>query len=152
MLNNTNITLYNKYTDKSTLKEFFKRTVIKGLNNGFSAEWQGQKIASLSTAETGSGKGVLNVADAINVYISFNSDFSSKTYIEPKAWNRLSDLERDKYFTFQLGDRIVKGECDFNPINSITQLSSYDNVVSIMSIKVNDLGSKAMQHFAIGGK
>ena len=146
MITNCNVTLYNKYIDKTTLKECYKKTIIKGAN------WQGEKVAGVSTAET--GKGVLNIADAINIYIPFGSDFGNKTYIEPKAWAKLLDSERDNYFTFQSTDRIVKGECDFttSATTLITGLSSYDNTISIMSIKINDLGSKNMRHYAIGGK
>jgi hypothetical protein len=114
--------------------------------------WQGEKVAGVSTTET--GKGVLNVADAINVYIPMGSDFEGKAYIEPKAWNKLNDTERDNYFTFQSTDRLVKGKCDFvtDATHLITGLSSYDNAISIMSIKINDFGSKNLNHYCLGGK
>lgn len=152
MKTNCNVTLYNKYTDKTTKAESWKVTVIKGFNDKFGAMWQGHEEAGVSTAET--GKGVLNVTDEIKVYIPMDSDFNGKAYIEPKAWFKLADSERDKFFTFQQTDRIVKGECDFIPDSThlITNLNNYDNVVSIMSIKINDFGSKKLQHYALGGK
>lgn len=147
MITNCSITLYNKYTDKTTLKEMYKRTVIQKAN------WQGEKVAGVSTTET--GKGVLNVADSINISIPMiNNDFEGKAYIEPKKWLKLTDAEKDNYFTFQATDRIVKGECDFMPTATllITELSKYDNAISIMSIKINDYGSNSLQHYKIGGK
>lgn len=147
MITNCSITLYNKYTDKTTLKEMYKRTVINR------ASWQGEKVAAVSTTET--GKGVLNVADSINISIPLmNNDFEDKAYIDPKSWLKLADSERDKYFTFQSADRIVKGKCDFIPTGTllIGELSKYDNAISIMSIKINDYGSKNLNHYKIGGK
>ena len=146
MITNCSITLYNKYTDKTTLKEMYKRTVIKKAN------WQGEKESSMATTTT--GKGVLNVVDSTNVYIPMINEFENKAYIEPKKWSKLLDSERNNYFTFQEADRIVKGECDFiqSALNPITNLSSYDNVISVMSIGINDYGSKTLNHFKIGGK
>lgn len=152
MKTNCNVTLYNKYTDKVTLKESYKRTVVKGFNNNFGAMWQGHEEGTVSNTET--GKGVLNIANEIKIFIPMSSDFEGKAYIDPKAWLKLEDSERDNYFTFQQTDRIVKGECDFitDTTHLITTLNNYDNVVSIMSVKVNDFGSKSLQHYALGGK
>lgn len=148
MEKNCSITLYNKYTDRTTLKECYKKTIIEKAN------WQGGKESSMATTST--GKGVLNVVDAINVFIPFVNNFSGKAYIEPKAWLKLADVDRDKYFTFQSTDFMVKGECNFDFIpttNPITNLiSNYDNVITIMSTIVNNNGSKYMKHYAIGGK
>jgi hypothetical protein len=142
MITNCSITLYNKYTDKTTLKEAYKRTVIE------KASWQGQQDKIVSS-------NVLQSADSVSIRIPFVNEFENKAYIEPKAWLKLVDSERDKYFTFQSTDRIVKGECDFiqsstNPITNLT--ANYDNVVSVMSIKVNDYGSKALNHYHLGGR
>lgn len=152
MLTETSITLYNKYVEKATGKELYKRTFIEKTSNKTGATWQGQKITGVSTTET--GKGVLNVADSINIRIPLINNFEGKSYIEPKAWLKLTDLEKDNYFTFQSLDRIVKGECNFivTSTNPITNLSSYDNIVTIMSIKINDFGSKMLNHYALGGK
>ena len=148
METNCSITLYNKYIDKTTTKEYYKKTVIQKAN------WQGGKESSMATTTT--GKGVLNVVDSINVFIPFINNFSGKAYIEPKAWLKLADNVRDNYFTFQQTDFIVQGECAFefvpttNPINNLT--NNYDNVITVMSAIVNNNGSKYMQHYTIGGK
>lgn len=148
MVTNCSITLYNKYTDRTTLKECYKKTIIQKAN------WQGQKVAGVSTTET--GKGVLNIADSINIFIPLINNFSGKTYIEPELWLLLADVDRDKHFTFQSLDRIAKGVCSYEFVpttNPITNLDSkYANVASIMSAIINDNGSKSMQHYQIGGK
>ena len=149
MKTNCSITIYNKFANKTTLKEEYKKTIINR------AMWQDKKISAVSSTET--GKGVLNSADEINIYIPLsNNDFGNKQYIEPKAWLLLADADRDKYFTFQKLDFAVKGECSYefnsvtNPIANLTK--NYDNVCSIMSTKTNDFGSLALRHYAISGK
>lgn len=148
MQTNCSITLYNKYIDKTTTKECYKKTIIEKAN------WQGGSQSSMATTTT--GKGVLNVVDSINIFIPFINNFSSKTYIEPKAWNKLLDIDRDNFFTFQQTDFIVKGVCSFefvpvtNLIGNLTK--DYDNVITIMSAIVNDNGSKYMKHYSVGGK
>lgn len=149
MKTNCSITLYNKFTNKTTLKEEYKKTVINR------AMWQSKEISGVSTTET--GKGVLNSADEIKVFIPIsNNIFWNKQYIEPKAWLLLADADRDKYFTFQKLDFAVKGECSYefdsltNPISNLSK--NYDNVCSIMSTKANDFGSLALRHYALSGK
>jgi len=144
MKTNCNVTLYNKYSvgDKSC----YKKTIIKGAN------WQGSKVQAISNTET--GKGTINSADVINIWIPFTSNFEGKTYLEPKAWIRLSETDKDKYFTFSSTDLIVKGECtyDWSSTNPITNLTKLDNVATIMSIIINDNGSMAMRHYQLGCK
>lgn len=141
------ITLYNKY--KVGTKEMYAKTVIEN------ATWRGGIESTVSTTET--SKGTVNMAKAINIRIPiYNNDFSGgKTYIDEKAWNKLSESDKlNNYFTMQEGDRVVKGECayTYSPTTLITDLNNIDNVISIMAYKVNNYGSKILQHFLIGGK
>ena len=148
MKTNCSITIYNKFVNKTILKEEYKKTIINR------AMWQDKKLSSVSSTE--SGKGVLNSTDEINIYIPIsNNDFENKQYIEPKAWLLLTDADRDKYFTFQKLDFVVKGECSYefnlsDPIANLTK--NYDNVCSIMSTKTNDFGSLSLRHYALSGK
>lgn len=155
MKTNCSITLYNKYTEKSTQKTLYKKTVIKKINAITGANWQGQPfVATVNSAE--SSKGVVNIVSSINVFIPMINNLSGKSYIDPIAWRGLADIDRDKYFTFQEQDYIAKGECDFKDnanMNEIPSLSkTKDNVITIMSAIVNDNGSPRMRHFMIGGK
>ena len=138
MQTNCSITLYNKYVEKATGKELYKKTVIEKAN------WQGGKESSMATTTT--GKGVLSVVDAINIFIPFMNNFNGKAYIETKAWLKLADVDRDKYFTFQQTDFIAQGICSFEFIpttNLITNLTNnYDNVITVMSAIANKNGSK----------
>lgn len=141
MITNADITLYNSYVDDMERTKY-KKTIIKGVN------WQGTVTRTIVN-------NTLQSADSIDIYIPFLADFSEKIYIEPKAWSRLSETEKDKYFTFKATDKIVKGECDFEFIGSNTVKNlenSYDDVVTIMSVIKNDDGSPSMKHFQIGAK
>lgn len=142
MKTNCNVTLYNKFINKTTSKEEYKRTFIQG------ASWQESEVKTIVN-------NTLLSADSIKIRIPLNSDFQNKAYIEPKAWSKLEDNVRENYFTFQGGDRIVKGECDYiySATNLIAKLDgNYDNVATIMNIAINDFGSKALQHYYLGGK
>ncbi|NFR85808.1 hypothetical protein FDF26_11350 [Clostridium botulinum] len=138
MRTNTIATLYNHYTDKETERVLYKRTVITSVN------WQGeQKTAVID-------KGLIS-ANQIDILIPFNSDFEGKEYIGPKEYRRLVDEDKDKYFTFDNDDYIVKGEID-NSITVDTLKKSYDNVGTIISTLTCDKGSQSIRHYEIGAK
>lgn len=141
MIINSDITLYNSYVDDME-KTKYKKTIIKGVN------WQCSNVKTIAN-------NTLVTADSIDIYIPFLADFEGKTYLEPKTWLKLSEAEKDLYFTFKATDKIVKGECDFEftGTNTVKLLdNSYDNVVTIMSVIKNDSGSPSMKHFQIGAK
>lgn len=125
LFKNSDITIYNKYYDAENDIEKYQRTVIKDV------DWQEKRNANVSD------KG-LNLDNSILIFIDINS-VGGKQYIGPKQFVRLSSEERVNYFTFSLGDKIVKGEIDFELTgirpNSIADLqSNYDDVVTILGI------------------
>ena len=120
-----NITIYNKYYDFTSDMDKYQRTVIKGVN------WQGKKHATVSD------KGLL-LADSTLIFID-----KLDNYVSPKKFAKLSDSERVKYFTFAIGDKIVKGDIDFEITglkpNRIADLESdYDDVIDIKSVSIMD--------------
>ncbi|MBY6916053.1 DUF6751 family protein [Clostridium botulinum] len=138
MRTNTIATLYNHYTDKETERVSYKRTVITSVN------WQGEQ----KTAVTDKG---LVSANQIDILIPFNSDFEGKKYIGPKEYRRLADEDKDKYFTFDNDDYIVKGEID-SSVTLDNLKKSYDNVTIIISVLIRDNGSPSIGHYEIGAK
>ena len=138
MRTNSTATLYNHYTDKETGKTVYKRTLITSVN------WQKQQKTTVTD------KGLLS-ADQINIFIPFNADFEGKEYIGPKKFKRLSEEDKDKYFTFDNDDYIVKGGIEEDV--TITDIKKkYDNVVTIISVLICDNGSPSIRHFEIGSK
>lgn len=146
MERDSSITLYNKY--KVGTKEMYAKTVIEN------ATWRGGIQSTVTTDQ--SSKGQVNMAKDIKIRIPiYNNNFGGKTYIEEKAWAKLSESDKlNNYFTMQEGDRVVKGECSYtySSATPITDLNNIDDVISIIACKANNYGSKFLQHFLIGGK
>ena len=122
LFKNANITLYNKYYDTASGYDRYQRTVIKGVN------WQGKRNATVTD------KGLL-IADSILIFID-----KSDNYISSKQFAKLSDIERVNYFTFAMGDKIVKGVIDFEvtgvkPYSIANLENNFDDVVNIMSAR-----------------
>lgn len=132
LFKNSDITIYNKYYDPYNDMYKYQRTVVKGVN------WQSKRTGTVSD------KGLL-LADSTLIFID-NLD----NYISPKRFAKLGSIEREKYFTLTIGDKIVKGEVDFEIIGiknySINDLNNeFDDVITIKS--VNSLSD----HFEVEG-
>ena len=126
----SDITIYNKYYDPYNDIYKYQRTVIKGVN------WQSKRTGTVSD------KGLL-LADSTLIFID-----KLDNYISPKRFAKLESIEREKYFTLTIGDKIVKGEVEFEVIGfkpySINDLDvEFDDVVVIES--VNELSD----HFEV---
>lgn len=145
MIFDKSITLYNAYYDREKDLICYKRTYITGVH-----------IEGSNSVRQGS-KGSLNTQDNYCIYIPFNANTEGKEYISPYKFENLTDTEKDKYFTFNNDDKIVKGITDFNLTGvahfSIKDLEQYvDEVLNITSIKKNDYGSEYMRHWKVGAK
>ncbi len=132
LFKNADITIYNRYYDNSLGLDMYQRTVIEGVN------WQNKRTGTVSD------KGLL-LADSTLVFVD-----KLDNYISPKKFAKLEPIEREKYFTLTIGDKIVKGEVDFEIIGiknySINDLNNeFDDVITINS--VNSLSD----HFEVEG-
>ncbi|MFU0784560.1 DUF6751 family protein [Clostridium sp.] len=125
LIKNTDITLYNKYYDIANDVDKYQRTVIRGVN------WQGKRNATVSD-------GSLNLDNSILIFVDITT-VENKQYISPKQFNKLTDEQRPNYFTFSIGDKIVKGKIDFEITgirpNSIADLeNNFDDVVTTLGV------------------
>lgn len=132
LIKNADITIYNKYYDLASDVDRYQRTVIKGVN------WQGKRNGTVSD------KGLL-LADSTLIFID-----KLDNYVSPKRFARLTPEERLNHFTLDIGDKIVKGEVDFEvtgikPFRIADLESEFDDVIDIKS--VNPLSN----HFEIEG-
>lgn len=132
LFKNADITIYNKYFDDSSGADKYQRTVIKGVN------WQGKRTGTVTD------KGLL-LADSTLVFVD-----KLDNYISPKKFAKLDPLEREECFTFAPGDKIVKGEVEFEvtggkPYRIANLESEFDDVITIKSI--NELSD----HFEVEG-
>lgn len=132
LFKNADITIYNKYFDDSSGADKYQRTVIKGVN------WQGKRTGTVTD------KGLL-LADSTLIFAD-----KLDNYISPKKFAKLDPLEREECFTFAPGDKIVKGEVEFEvtgvkPYRIADLESEFDDVITIKSI--NELSD----HFEVEG-
>lgn len=121
---NADITLYNKYYDIDNDCYMYQKTLIKNV------DWQGKKAARVSN-NISSSTGMV-VDDEYLIFID-----KLDNYVSPKAFLRLSEEERVNYFTLATGDKIVKGEIDFeySTKHTLKDLEQeYDDVVTVMGI------------------
>lgn len=133
MITNTNITLYNAYLDDDDNTKY-ARTIIKCVN------WQDE----IKSTVTDNG---LQSANVIAVYVPVTA-MCEKEYIEPKAYAKLSNSERDKYFTLKAEDKIIKGEY-FNEVKGVKDFNKIDNIATIQGVIDNRFGSLNMQHWEV---
>lgn len=101
-MNDKTITVYNahKNADKT---EIWNRTVIRGCEYKYSAD------------KTVSGSGSIVFTQLLTAVVPMEADTDRKQYIDALSYEKLSDDETEKYFTFNPRnnhDMIVAGECD----------------------------------------
>lgn len=135
MFDDYDITIVNSYVDKDSRTTKYKSTHLIGV------DWQDK--VGVNIYQT---RGIVN-GDDIKIFIPFNVDSENRQYIKPKAYKQLSNLERDAYYTFNTGDKVIKGLI-YNEITSesLRQIeNTYDDIVTIRNIVTCDM----MEHFEL---
>ena len=122
LFKNSDITIYNKYYNNYLDCELYQKTVIKEVG------WNNKATSTV----TNNG---LMMADSVVVIVD-----KVANYISPKQFSRLTVDDMLNYFTFAMGDKIVKGLSDFE-VTGITPFriadleNNFDNVVNIVSVR-----------------
>lgn len=132
LIKNADITVYNKYYDLASDTYKYKRTVVKGVN------WQGKRNGTVSE------KGLL-LADSVLIFVN-----KLENYISPKRFAKLQPMERERYFTFAPGDKIVKGKVEVEvtgvkPYRISDLENEFDHVIDIKSV------TELSDHFEVEG-
>ncbi len=130
-----NATLFTRIFDQESRKYTYKRTYLKNVS------WQaGHKI------KVNKGQIVAD-SETVSVYVPFTQ---IEMYCSPKKFAKLTD--KTGFFTFNAGDRIIKGLTAFELTEQNTkELAQFDDVLTISTIKVRDFGSSRLQHIELGG-
>ncbi len=128
MTTNTNMCIFNKYTDTFTKQVTFKKHLI-------------DKVFWVDTK-------------AVNQNDGYDKDNKVAVYI-PKDVNDLSEYIKAKNYngngwTIQNGDFIIKGNVPETEVSGIKELSQYETFI-IKSFSDKDYGSENMHHFEIKG-
>lgn len=128
MTTNTNMSIFNKYTEPFTRKVTFKKHLIDYVF------WDDTKAVDQNDGYDKSNK--------VAVYVPKDINDLSK-YIKAKNYNGTG-------WTIQNGDFIIKGDVVETEVSGIKELSQYETFI-IKSFSDKDYGSENMHHFEIKG-
>ena len=128
MTTNTNMSIYNKYTEPFTHNVVFKKHLIDYVF------WNDTKAVKQNDGYDKDNK--------ISVYVPKDINDLSE-YIKAKKYNGTG-------WTIQDGDFIIKGDVPINEVSGIKELSQYETFI-IKSFSDKDYGSANMHHFEIKG-
>lgn len=136
MRTNADITIYNRYFDKATRLDKYQRTVLKGVF------WDERK--AINRLQSG-----LEDADEVSIIIPIRVAIDKK-YVPPKEFEKLPD--KTGYFTLQEGDRVVRGDIDFEITGKVSDLDKEYEAFTITSVDTKDFGSLHMGHWEVGAR
>lgn len=125
------ITVINKYYDKTTKTPKYKVSYVKGF-------WSYSDGISINGTQ-------LTKSDGLSARILIY-DTRNEAYQKPE------DFENEqKTWTLKPDDYLVKGKVE-NFISTTQLLEDYQEVIKITNIGTKDYGSEDMQHFVIKGE
>ena len=133
MMSNGDLTVYNaRYNDELGYDEY-KRTTVYGVH------WYSQMLSSVGSAGLSSAE-VFTARIPDEAVPEYN-----KTYKSPKEWKALELEDVAAHFTFQKGDKIVRGATDFEVTGSAGHTwadieKNFDEVFTITGYSDNRQG------------
>ncbi len=152
MIPNSDLTIYNVYTDATTRSQKYQRSGIRGV------VWTSAKAVYVA------GVGLVK-ANVATILIPFAA---GADYLSPVAWDALTD--KTGKWTLRDGDVITRGIVadeltdggeivpdtdpeELTPPFTLTMLKAkYDDVLVIASVDAFDQGSANLRHWKVGAK
>lgn len=135
---NKTVTLFNRSFNAETEEETYYPTLLEGVDL---VETKGANVS----------KSGMDSADAAKLFVCIGD--VNKTYMEPKAWDALTEDEKKNYITFHsTEDFFVKGDqtaVDLPETDAYEWMrNNFDDVYKVTNIdKYEDI----LPHFEIGG-
>lgn len=135
---NKKVTLFNRSFNAETEEEIYYPTLLEGVDL---VETKGANVS----------KSGMDSADAAKLFVCI--DDVNKTYMEPKAWDALTEDEKKNHITFHsTEDFFVKGDqtaVDLPETDAYEWMrNNFDDVYKVTNIdKYEDI----LPHFEIGG-
>ena len=135
---NKTVTLFNRSFNAETEEETYYPTLLEGVDL---VETKGANVA----------KSGMDSADAAKLFVCIGD--VNKTYMEPKAWDALTEDEKKNYITFHsTEDFFVKGDqtaVDLPETDAYEWMrNNFDDVYKVTNIdKYEDI----LPHFEVGG-
>lgn len=137
MIPNSDLTIYNVYTDATTRAKKYQRSEIRGV------VWTSAKAVYVA------GVGMVK-ANVATILIPFAA---GADYLSPVAWDALTD--KTGKWTLRDGDVITRGIVadELTPPFTLSMLKAkYDDVLVVSSVDVFDQGSANLRHWKVGAK
>jgi hypothetical protein len=125
-------TIYNKYTENKIEK--WQRTALTGVF------WDGVRGSNFRKT------GVEN-ADSVFILIPHKIK-ANKQFLPPQEW---LNSEKNKYWTLQPGDTIIKGNITYEVVKSSKELEQFGECYKITKIDDRAFGGD-MAHWEVGAK
>lgn len=135
---NKTVTLFNRSFNAETEEETYYPTLLEGVDL---VETKGANVS----------KSGMDSADAAKLFLCIGD--VNKTYMEPKAWDALTEDEKKNYITFHsTEDFFVKGDqtaVDLPETDAYEWMrNNFDDVYKVTNIdKYEDI----LPHFEVGG-
>jgi len=135
---NKTVTLFNRSFNAETEEETYYPTLLEGVDL---VETKGANVS----------KSGMDSADAVKLFVCIGD--VNKTYMEPKAWDALTEDEKKNYITFHsTEDFFVKGDqaaVDLPETDAYEWMrNNFDDVYKVTNIdKYEDI----LPHFEVGG-
>jgi hypothetical protein len=137
MRTNSDLTIYNVYTDALTRSKKYQRSEIRG------AVWTSGKSVYVA------GVGLVK-ANTATILIPFAA---GAAYLSPVAWDALT-VKTGKW-TLRDGDVVVRGMVadELTDAFTLSMLKAkYDDVLVVSAVEPFDQGSANMRHWRVGAK
>lgn len=139
MLANADITIYNKWYNRTTRLDEWKRVQIKDV------EWYGGHAVTV----TDHG---LNTADTYTVRIPLASAPFNRVFTVPENWASASSDALAQFWTLQAGDIVVRGLVGEDITKAADVTNKYSECFTVTGWRDNRRGSTIVQHWRIDGK
>ena len=138
MLTNADITIFNKWYNRETRLDEWKRTQIRGVN------WYGgQKV---TVTDNG-----LQSADAYTVRIPAASAPQGKKFVLPEDFKAAAGNALAGLWTLQSGDLVVRELIADDIAKAADVTGKYSQCFTVTGWRDNRRGSPAVQHWRIDG-
>jgi hypothetical protein len=139
MLINADITIYNKWYNRATRLDEWKRVQIKGV------ELYGGRAVTV----TDHG---LQTANIYTVRIPAASGPSGRAFVLPEDWAGTSSDALAQFWTLQAGDIVVRGLVNDDITRAADVTGKYSECFTMTGWRDNRRGSPAVQHWRVDGK
>lgn len=137
------ITVFNKYTDKTSRKDYWYKTVIE---NCFYQHTQNEVVV-----------GQAKIASDVSICrIRINDSFKDK-----RAWNELNSSEKEHFFTLAPGDVIIAGEVADVEVDDYTKGQRMSDLIAeykewpgcftVKTVSINVGGGRGNEHYLAKG-